>query len=81
MLAGKLYGLLFGQRRFLKSLLCWQSTPTNRTNFLSQINHYGEFALGAFDRVEFDSSDFVSVHKAVWLSGLPSYDKRNKSQL
>jgi hypothetical protein len=39
----------------------WQRTPTNRTHFLSWPNHQVGFALGAFDRMEFDSFDFVRV--------------------
>ena len=58
-----------------------QRTPTNRAHFLSRLYHQVGFALWAFDSVEFDSFDFFRVHKAVWLSGLPSYDKRNKRQL
>jgi hypothetical protein len=38
-----------------------QRTPTNRTHFLSWSYHQIGFALGAFDRVEFDSFDFVRV--------------------
>ena len=58
-----------------------QLAPINRTLFLSWLYHQIGHALGAFDSVEFDSFDFVRVHKAAWLSGLPSYDKRNKRQL
>ena len=39
----------------------WQLTPTNRTHFLSWLNHQISLALGAFDSVEFDSFDFVRV--------------------
>ena len=38
-----------------------QRTPTNRTHFLSGLYHQVGFALGAFDRVEFDSFDFIRV--------------------
>ena len=38
-----------------------QLTPTNRTHFLSWPYHQVGFALGAFDRVEFDSIDFIRV--------------------
>ncbi len=40
-----------------------QFTPTNRTHFLSWLNHQVGFALGAFDSVEFDSFDFVRVER------------------
>jgi len=38
-----------------------QLVSTNRTHFLSWPNHQVGFALGAFDRVEFDAFDFVRV--------------------
>ena len=38
-----------------------QYTSTNRTHFLSGLYHQVGFALGAFDRVEFDSIDFIRV--------------------
>ena len=43
-------------------MLCkfWQRTPTNRTHFIAWLNHRGELALGAFNRLDFDSFDFVS---------------------
>ena len=37
-----------------------QRTPTNRTHFLSWLDHEVSLALGAFDRMEFDSFDIVS---------------------
>ena len=37
-----------------------QRTPTNRTHFFSWPNHQVGFALGAFDRVEFDAFNFDS---------------------
>lgn len=38
-----------------------QRTPTNRTRFLRCFDHFGELALGTFDRVDFDSFDFDHV--------------------
>jgi hypothetical protein len=44
------------------TLLRWgQRTSTNRTHFLSWLNHYVSFALGALEMMEFDSFDFVRV--------------------
>ena len=38
-----------------------QSSPTNRTQSVVWLYHYGELALGAFDGMDFDSFDFVGI--------------------
>jgi hypothetical protein len=38
-----------------------QRTPTNRADFIIWLNHHGELALGALDRLDFDSFDFFRV--------------------
>ena len=38
-----------------------QRTPTNRTHFIVWPDQWCELALGAFDRVDFGSFDFVRV--------------------
>ena len=59
--------LLFNLAQDIEShstlLRFWQRTPTNRTHFLSWLDHEVSLALGAFDRMEFDSFDFVKVER------------------
>jgi len=38
-----------------------QRSPTSRTHFILWPDQWGELALGAFDRVDFDSFDVVRV--------------------
>ena len=45
-----------------------QRTLTERTRFLRTFNHYGELALGAFNRLDFYSFDFVRVQVGHWAS-------------
>jgi len=45
----------------LKLLRSGQLTSTERTHFLRTLNHHGELALGAFDRMDFYSFDFGRV--------------------
>jgi len=53
--AGVVVGRLF--------LLNRQCVPTNRTHFLSWLNHKVGFALRAFEGIEFDSFDFVRIQR------------------
>ena len=39
----------------------WQFTPTNRTYLLSWLYHQVGFAIGASDRIDFDSFNFFRV--------------------
>ena len=48
-----------------------QRTPTNRTHFLSWHDHQIDFALGAFDGMEFDSFDTLGFWDAIHLALFP----------
>ena len=53
---------------FSKLFRFWQSSPTNRTQSIVWLNHYGELALRAFDGQYFYSFDFVRVKASHWAS-------------
>ena len=48
-----------------------QRTPTDRTNFFSWPNHQVGFALGALDRMEFDSLDILGFWDATHFALFP----------
>jgi len=66
-------GIYSGTRYGCASMLYkfWQCVPTNRTHFLSWLNHQIGLALGAFDRVEFDSFDTLAFWDATHFALLP----------